>query len=556
MINKAIKLKAILALWGMLLIFSTNAQYRRDSQSQIGRLPEAERLDNKPESLEWLKDAGFGMFVHWGVDCQLGSVISHSLVGASDDYVEKYFDELPKTFNPKKYNPEDWIILAKLAGMKYVVFTTKHHSGFCMWDTKTTDFNIMNTPYGKDIVAPYVEACRKHGLKVGLYFSPEDFSFLHLNGDMISRSTPEANPINNKKFIAYDKAQIRELMTKYGKIDVLFFDGRGSGPLKELCWQINPDLLVTRGAINTPEQAVLGTVSDQPWEACVTMGTQWQYKANETYKSATRLIEILIETRAKGGSLLLNVGPKPDGELPIEQEERLREFALWNFLNHEAIEGVRPWILPNEGNIWYTRKDSAIYTYITGLGIWPRGDRKSFILGSVRANKNTKLEVLGQSGKHIEGRPLDFDIDAKWSQETDGLHISVVRAYRAHNDNRYYNPVVVKISNAEPALIPPLFSTQNVDALLDGKALLQGKLEDIGDAKSVEAGFQYRISPLYGDELYVDDWMNTKFIKITEAGVFNSEVTGLQKGKAYQYRTVVKHPLVKLYGDIKRFNSK
>ena len=120
---------------------------------------------NKTVRKEWLKDAGFGMFIHWSVDVQLGTVISHSLAGASEDYIDKYITELPQTFNPTDWDPERIVILAKNAGMKYVVFTTKHHSGFCWWPTKTTNFSIASTPYKKDVVKGLVEACRKWDLK-------------------------------------------------------------------------------------------------------------------------------------------------------------------------------------------------------------------------------------------------------------------------------------------------------------------------------------------------------------------------------------------------------
>ena len=374
--------------------------------SIVIRLPiEAdEPLSNKPERLEWLQDAGFGMFVHWSMDSQLGSVISHSMVGASDDYLKRFINELPKTFNPKRFDPEELAVLAKLAGMKYIVFTSKHHSGFCMWDTETTDFNIMNTPYNRDIVAAYVKAARKHGLAVGFYYSPEDFWFLHKHGITVTRKGPGSTPDENEEYSEYIRSHMRELMTKYGKIDVMFFDGKGSGPAKEVCWQIQPDILITRGVLSTPEQTLPGIPIETAWEACITMGTQWQYKpTNESYKSGTRLIEILIETRAKGGSLLLNVGPKPDGQLPIEQEENLREIALWNFVNGEAVHGVRPWIVTNERNIWFARKKgtNTVYAFITKILSWARGTRKSFVLKSVKASENTEVSVLGQSSKWI-----------------------------------------------------------------------------------------------------------------------------------------------------------
>jgi alpha-L-fucosidase len=122
---------------------------------------------NKPERLEWFSNLGFGMFIHFSFDSQLGVVISHSMAGASDDYLDRFVNDLPKTFNPNEFSPEEIATLAKLAGMKYIVFTTKHHSGFCMWDTQTTDFKITNTPYGKDLLAEYVKAVRDAGLAVG-----------------------------------------------------------------------------------------------------------------------------------------------------------------------------------------------------------------------------------------------------------------------------------------------------------------------------------------------------------------------------------------------------
>ena len=157
-----------------------------------------------------------------------------------------------------------------------------------------------------------------------------------------------------------------ELMTHYGPIDVVFLDGAAEG-LKEEAWQMQPKTVVTRGAITTPEQYVPGVPLEGAWEACITMGTAWQYQPQDVYKSGTELIRLLYETRAKGGNLLLNVGPKPDGELPIEQEERLRELALWMFVNGEAIYGVRPWVITNEQTTWFTKKkdENTIFAMVT-----------------------------------------------------------------------------------------------------------------------------------------------------------------------------------------------
>src|SRR3954468_10540411 len=166
---------------------------------------------NQPDRLEWFRDQGFGLFIHWSVDSQLGTVISHSLAGASEDYTRRFFTELPKTFNPRKFHPEDWAVLAKLAGVRYVVFTAKHHSGFAMFPTATTDFNITNTPFQRDITGEVLTAFRKQGIAPGLYFSPDDFWWLYKNGKTIQRHTPDVAPANNPGLLKHDEAQVREL---------------------------------------------------------------------------------------------------------------------------------------------------------------------------------------------------------------------------------------------------------------------------------------------------------------------------------------------------------
>ena len=514
---------------------------------------------NKPERETWLQDAGFGMFIHWSFDSQLGIVISHSMVGASEDYLNRYLNELPKTFNPEDYNPGEFAVLAKLAGMKYVVFTTKHHSGFCMWDTKTTDFSITHTPYGKDIVKEYVDAIRAEGLAVGFYFSPEDFYFLHKNGETIQRRGIEnISDDFRKKYTDYTLNQLRELMTNYGKIDVLFFDGGVEEVLeasKKICWELQPDILITRGAIPTPEQTLPGIPPEGAWESCITMGTQWQYKpTNENYKSGRRLIEIFIETRAKGGALLLNVGPRPNGELPIEQEENLREIAAWHFINQECVHDVRPWIVTNEENIWFTKhkEKNVVYAIITGITEWKRGDRKEFVLHSLKATNQTRVSVLGQSGERVEYSP-GLDAASKYEQKDDGLHISVVKAQRIYNSQtKTDNPLVVKLENVKPALTPPAVRTISFNKK-DGSVELLGELISKGDAEAVEVGFQYREYAGFGFELYNSEWKTSPLISKNKKGGYSILINNPDPDKNYQYRSLVKHPGITMYGDVKQF---
>lgn len=408
---------------------------------------------NRPARLAWFQEQALGMFIHWSIDSQLGSVISHSMVGASKDYLDRYIAQLPQTFLPTRFNPDEWARLAKVAGMKYVVFTTKHHNGFCMFDTQSTPFNIMNTPYGRDITHEIVEAFRKWGIAIGFYFSPDDFWILHRQGHEVSRDGTAANPLHNPELMAHNQAQLRELLNNYGPIDVLFLDGVAEG-LKQLAWELQPDIVVTRGDLATPEQQLPDRPLSGPWEACFTLGTQWAYKpTNEEYKSGGKLIEMLIETRAKGGNLLLNVGPKPDGEIPVEQTARIQEMALWLFVNGAAIYDIHPWPIIRERltldhEVWYTqgKTDNTVYAIVVGIP-WPKGERKVLTLKQVQATAQTTVEILGQSGNVLEYHP-GVNPKASWQQDDQGLHISAMHAQRLYNNNRWPNPIVLRITHA------------------------------------------------------------------------------------------------------------
>lgn len=406
---------------------------------------------NKPEREQWFMDMGLGMFIHWSVDVQLGAVISHSMAGASEDYLQKFTTELPKTFNPKKFDPEEWAVLARLAGMKYVVFTTKHHAGFCMWDTKTTDFNIMHTPFKRDALKEIIAAFRKQGIAIGLYFSPEDFHYFWKHNIPLGRmQVPQHFPAQNPELMAYDKAQVKELLTQYGKIDLIFFDGPAEG-LKEYAWQLQPDILVTRGAMRTPEQELPNQPVPGPWEACFTMGTDWQWKpTNDPQKSGTEIINMIIETRAKGGNLLMNVGPKADGEIQIEQESLLRELALWNMANEEGIAAIRPWNIIREGNIWFTKAKTGntVYAFVPAGTEWKYGERKDLVLKTLQGNAQTKVSVLGYASELVEYKK-GFDAHIYVQPTPVGLVISAVNGQRFYTNNKWPNPVVLKIENVQ-----------------------------------------------------------------------------------------------------------
>jgi len=508
---------------------------------------------NKPEREEWLRNTNDGMFIHFSVDAQLGVVISHSLVGASDDYTDRFFKELPQTFDPSKFDPYEIAILAKLAGMKYIMFTTKHHSGFCMWDTKTTAFNIMNTPYHKDLLKEFVDATRKAGLQVGFYFSPEDFHFLYTHRLPISRDSVTMNDATKKEFDEFTRKQCEELMTNYGKIDLLFIDGEPKEIVKETCWKLQPDILITRGALKTPEQMLPGVTITEPWLSCITMGTAWQYQpTNDRYKSGTKLIELLIEARSKGGSLLLNIGPKANGAIAEEQENKLREMAAWYFINKEAVDNVRPWIITNENNIWYTASvdKKNVYAIITDAASWNEGDRKNFVLHSVKSTSSTSISVLGQNSKIQEYKP-GKDVSCKFIQTNTGLIVTVVKAQRIYDDHKWPNPVVIKIENVLPAIEPIQVATLNAKPFATAQAMLSGKIFNYNTAKKIKATFYYRAYNGQTEDLYAGAWIRSGKATIDNDGNFKAIINGLKKGQKYEYKAAVEYSSIEMNGDKK-----
>ena len=516
---------------------------------------------NKPERIEWFRDLGLGLFIHWSLDSQITSVISHSMVGADEAYLKRYVEELPRSFNPKEFDPREWARVARLAGFRYVVFTAKHHSGFCMFETATTDFNIMNTPFGRDTAKEIADAFRAEGIAVGWYFSPDDFNFLYRQGTLISRLRAEVLPPNNPGLLELNLDQERELMTNYGRIDVVFFDPPTNAAvprdeivdeMKELIWEISPDTVVTRGEIETPEQYTPGVPLKGAWEGNMTMGTQWQYRGtNEHYKSGGELIAAWIETRAKGGNFLLNIGPKPNGEIPVEQEARMREMALWNMVNAEAVGAVRPWVITNEGDIWFTKGKAGgtVYAFVPASD-WAWGAQKTVVLKSVNAGDSTRVSILGQNDKVLEYR-TDVTPGTEWEQTPEGLRIRAYRAQRLYNDRRWPNPVVLKIENASPGLQPPEVETLSGAEWGARGAVLEAELRSLGDASSVRVGFEFRRRKGTAEMYEPDDpWkpVERKMSSMTAPGKFASVLGRADARRDWEYRAVVEHPKVRLFG--------
>lgn len=370
---------------------------------------------NTETSAEEFMDWGFGLFIHWGPVAQMGREISWPVYNASEEFRDRYFS-LYETFNPVKFNPDRWARLARDAGMKYVVFTSKHHAGFCMFDTEYIDYNIMNTPYGKDIVAQVAEAFRKQGVAVGWYYSPADWHYQYKTGmkgkyerGPAIRKYKKPYGTHNLTLLEYERRQIEELLTNYGEIDLMWYDGNGTG-LKKFTWKLKPDVFIARSEIATPEQRLPDKPLKGPWETCMTMGRQWAYRPNDNYKSVTKLVHNLVKIRAMGGNYLLNVGPRADGTLPEPQVEILKGLAAWMDVNAEAIHAVRPWRVAHRGDVWFTRKKDGDAVYAVLLQ-WP--DARKLTIGAFRDVPVRHVRLLG--------RPEELD----WEQDDAALTVEL-----------------------------------------------------------------------------------------------------------------------------------
>lgn len=314
----------------------------------------------------------FGMFIHWGPVSLTGKEIGWSR--GKETPIEKY-DNLYKIFNPTKFNADEWVTIAKAAGMRYIVLTTKHHDGFCLWDTKLTDYNIMNTPFKRDVVKELAEACKKQGIEFGAYYSTCDW--YHPDFPLTS---PGGNVRREKSDIdSYNKyllGQIEELITKYGPLITIWndvpqeFKGRGV-PTINLVRKLQPDILINNrtgdgGDYDTPEQKIGGFNMDRPWESCMTVSAHnaWAWGgSNDGVKSLEACLRMLILGNGGDGNILLNVGPTPEGIIAPEQVNRLKDVGDWLAKYGESLMETRGGPYKPTTDFACTRKDKTIYLH-------------------------------------------------------------------------------------------------------------------------------------------------------------------------------------------------
>ncbi|MBC9798199.1 alpha-L-fucosidase [Sinomicrobium weinanense] len=375
----------------------------------------------KDERMQWWREARFGMFIHWGVYSQWGGVYKgHEQARGGAEWIMNRckipvaeYQERARGFNPVNYNADEWVRTARDAGMKYIVITAKHHDGFAMFKSEASPFNIADwTTYGKDVLKPLADACRKYGIKLGFYYSQaQDWN--NPGGTVARKKMKEGwpNP-DSTRIDTYTKAhkghwdprqeeatfeqyidrvaipQVRELLTNYGDIAVLWWDtpvgmtDETALKLQELL-KLQPQIITNDrlkrpnfpGDTGTPEQKIPGAeeLDGRDWETCMTMNHTWGYRTSDTdWKSAETLIRNLVDIASKGGNYLLNIGPKPDGTFPVASVERLKTIGKWMDTNGEAVYATKASPLPAVDWGRYTVKENQGETVIYATVFdWP-----------------------------------------------------------------------------------------------------------------------------------------------------------------------------------------
>lgn len=326
------------------------------------------------ESIRAWRDLKFGLFVHWGPVSLVGTEIGWSRggerrgTGGTGAVPVEVYDNLYKKFDPVEFRANEWVQIAKDTGMQYLVFTTKHHDGFSMFDSRLTDYKITHSPFGRDVVKELADACHEAGLKLGFYHSQPDWRH------------PDYRTENHARYIEYLHGQVAELCTNYGRVDIIWFDGLGgtardwdSHNLFKIIRGLQPDIIINNRAglpadHDTPEQRVGNFQNDRPWETCMTICRQWAWKPDDVMKSEKECIQTLVRVVGGDGNLLFNVGPMPDGRIEPRQVDRLMEMGRWLDKYGQTIYGTRGGPFKTTASLASTHQGNTIYVHILD---WP-----------------------------------------------------------------------------------------------------------------------------------------------------------------------------------------
>ena len=380
-----------------------------------------ESKESTDSRMKWWHDARFGMFIHWGeYSVPAGKYKGQEVKGLGEWIMNDAkipipeYEKFGKAFNPVKFDAAEWVRIAKDAGMKYIIITSKHHDGFAMWGSKVSKYNIVDfAPYGKDPLKMLADECAKQGITLCFYHSIMDWH------------QPDADSANWVKYREnYLKPQLKELLTGYGKLGVLWFDGEWEKEWTEVQGKdlynfvrnLQPEIIVNNrvgkgrqgmmgmskdtsfvGDFGTPEQEILSTSSIMAWESCMTMNDTWGFKTSDTaWKSAETLIKNLVDIVSKGGNFLLNVGPTSEGLIPAASAERLKEIGEWIKVNGDAVYGVSQLRNYKEGdNIRYTKSADGSYIYALIMG-WPG---KQLTLQQIKPSEGSKIKMTGSDNE-------------------------------------------------------------------------------------------------------------------------------------------------------------
>jgi alpha-L-fucosidase len=344
------------------------------------------------ESLAAWQAMRFGMFIHWGPVSLKGTEIGWS---RGSQVPREEYDQLCKRFNPVGFDAREWVRMAKDAGMRYIVITSKHHDGFCIWDSAYTDYDMMATPFKRDILAELSEACKEAGIAFSTYHSildwyQPDYNTIDAQGGP-GYALPAGQEPSMDRYQTYMQNQLREIVEKYGPLQSMWFDGEWEEPwtmergwqLLRFCRELDPKMLVNNrvgkgrqgmegttktgfapGDYDTPEQQVGAFNDERPWETCMTICQQWAWKPDDRMKSLEECVRTLVMTAGGDGNLLFNVGPMPDGRIEPRQVERLREMGAWLEKNGESVYGTRGGPFRPEKWGCSTHRDNTVYVHV------------------------------------------------------------------------------------------------------------------------------------------------------------------------------------------------